>query len=272
MPHLESVRGACGLLSVAHARGAGPALVFVHGNSSNRAIWRPLLEHFEGHETLALDLRGHGASQWARPPAYSTADYATDIDAAVRQRVAGPFVLVGHSNGGLAALWYAAFHERAPMALVHLDIEPSVPPSQVEYFRVRAASVSRPVASLERLAAGMRQVDPLVPDDAMLRYVAELVRPDEDGWRLALDPQTYAAWTPADLWPVLPRVNCPVTVIRARQSLVMGGQAAVAMCAALPAGRLVELPDAGHLLPIGRPDAVAAELRRVLSELVGGGV
>jgi 2-(acetamidomethylene)succinate hydrolase len=267
MQHIDSIRGPAGLLSVAQTRGAGPALVFVHGNSSNRAIWGPVIARLPGRASLALDLRGHGGSQWARPPAYSTADYAADIAAAVTAAGLDEFVLVGHSNGGLAALWYAAFLAPRPIAVMHLDIEASVPASQVEYFRVRAASVSRPMPTPERLIAGLRQVDPLVPEDAMTRYAQALIREDADGWRLALDPQTYAAWAPADLWTVLPAIACPVTIVRAAESQVMGRAAAEAMRERLPNARLLEIPAAGHLLPIGQPEAVAGAIAALLDAL-----
>jgi pimeloyl-ACP methyl ester carboxylesterase len=49
--------------------GIEPVLLCVHGNSSHRGLWGPLLDHFPDHAALRLDLRGHGQSEWARPPA-----------------------------------------------------------------------------------------------------------------------------------------------------------------------------------------------------------
>jgi len=56
---------------------------------------------------LALDLRGHGDSQWAPNGNYAYEDFANDIDAIVRVLTKPP-VLVGGSLGGIASLIVAA--------------------------------------------------------------------------------------------------------------------------------------------------------------------
>ncbi|MET0403787.1 MAG: alpha/beta fold hydrolase, partial [Cystobacter sp.] len=70
--------------------GAGPrapTLLFAHGNSSHRGLWRPvarrLLRELDVRVVL-MDMRGHGDSGYAEPPAYNPADHATDIDRVVR--------------------------------------------------------------------------------------------------------------------------------------------------------------------------------------------
>ena len=56
----------------------------------------------------SLDLRGHGDSDWADPPAYAFEDYASDVAAVVEKLDLRDFVLVGHSMGGMVSLVYAA--------------------------------------------------------------------------------------------------------------------------------------------------------------------
>jgi pimeloyl-ACP methyl ester carboxylesterase len=46
--------------------GVGPVLLCVHGNSSHRGLWGPLLSNLPDYAALRLDLRGHGQSEWAR--------------------------------------------------------------------------------------------------------------------------------------------------------------------------------------------------------------
>jgi pimeloyl-ACP methyl ester carboxylesterase len=45
-------------------RGAGPALVLVHGHPFDRSMWRPQLERFSrlGWRVIAPELRGYGES------------------------------------------------------------------------------------------------------------------------------------------------------------------------------------------------------------------
>lgn len=91
-----------------HRAGGPPAIVLVHGNSSSRALWRPLMDRLSDCELLAIDLRGHGDSEWISPPNYSTAGYAYDVAHAVREITSPEFILVGHSNGALASARFAS--------------------------------------------------------------------------------------------------------------------------------------------------------------------
>jgi pimeloyl-ACP methyl ester carboxylesterase len=66
-------------LAFARSAGSGPAVVFVHGNSSSSGTWRQLLAGPFGqrHRCLAIDLPGHGRSAPASDhAAYSLPGYA----------------------------------------------------------------------------------------------------------------------------------------------------------------------------------------------------
>ncbi|MGH7918135.1 MAG: alpha/beta fold hydrolase, partial [Candidatus Binataceae bacterium] len=57
-------------------------VVLLHGNSANAWWWEPLAALADQDELrlVALDLRGHGDSEWVRPPAYKPVDYAADLE------------------------------------------------------------------------------------------------------------------------------------------------------------------------------------------------
>ncbi len=250
--------GGAGEIAIHTAQGVGPAIVLVHGNSSDSSVWRSVVEHFRGLRIVAIDLRGHGRSDWARPPAYATADYADDISAVIHALDLRDFILVGHSNGALAALAYAAFREPKPRRLVYIDIAPSVPEYQVTYFRQRASAVARPYASLDKLVAGMAIVDPTVPVATFTDYVAGLVTPIEAGMKLSFDPETYGSWQPANLWDALAGLACPLTVMRGSESQVLNEADAVRMRHIRSDARFVVVNGAGHFLMLTVPEQVAA--------------
>ncbi len=243
--------------------GPGPLLLCVHGNSGGRGLWGPLLERLP-NAAVAIDLRGHGESDWARPPAYSDADYASDIRAVVEALGLREFVLVGHSNGGRASIHYAARHEPKPKGLVHMDVDPEIPGWQVDYFCQRSRAVARTFASPEDVFKGMREVDPTVPRDILLRFIGSIVRKTPEGWRFKFDPETYGAWAPGDLWPEVARVGCPMLVLRAERTVVMSRAAAERMAREAPRAVLREVGGAGHMLVLGRPDAVAGAIQEFL--------
>src|SRR5215475_2171680 len=247
--------------------GVKPALLCVHGNSSHRGLWRQLLDHLPEYGALRLDLRGHGQSEWARPPAYSTADYADDIRAAAETLGDKEFVLVSHSNGSLASLYFAAHLEPKPKALVYMDVNPRVLDEQVEYFRRRASAVARAFPSLNDVLKGMRQVDDTVPDESFLSFVEAGMRKSDEGFRFALDPETYGSWQPADMWEAVGKIACPMLILRAEHSLVMAPSAAESMMQKAPNARFKEIGGAGHFLMLGKPAEVANEIRGFLEEI-----
>lgn len=247
--------------------GVGPVLLCVHGNSSHRGLWRPLLDRLPDYAALRLDLRGHGESEWARPPAYSTADYADDIRAAAETLDGREFVLISHSNGSLASLYFATHLEPKPRALVYMDVNPRVLDEQVEYFRQRASAVARVFPSLSDVLKGMRQVDSDVPDETFLPFIEAGMRKSAEGFRFALDPETYGSWQPADMWEAVEKVPCPMLILRAEHSVVMSRSTAELMTQKAPNARLKEIGGAGHFLMLGNPAEVVGEIRGFLEEM-----
>ncbi len=89
------------------SEGSGPAVIFVHGNSSSARTWRPLLDGPFGRRfrCLALDLPGHGRSGWATDPEiYSLPGYAAVLAGLASALGAADAVVVGWSLGGHIAL------------------------------------------------------------------------------------------------------------------------------------------------------------------------
>ena len=87
-------------------RGAGPALVLIHGIGARRGAWDPVVERLAGErETIAIDLPGFGES----PPLPLDGDLSIDryVDA-VERFLAGAGLdrphVAGNSMGGGIAL------------------------------------------------------------------------------------------------------------------------------------------------------------------------
>jgi pimeloyl-ACP methyl ester carboxylesterase len=108
------------------SHGSGPPLVLLHGVSLSAAAWAPLLPALSGWRVLAVDLPGHGLSD---PDSYRSGhvrrrarELIDDIfDALGLDEVS----VVGHSLGGMLALWYAAAGTKRISGLVAIG-EPAV--------------------------------------------------------------------------------------------------------------------------------------------------
>jgi pimeloyl-ACP methyl ester carboxylesterase len=86
-----------------------PPLVLLHGMTFNRTTWRPLIDRLErldpGRQVLNIDLPGHGESP--AQASYPTAAVPGQLHRVIEDAGLTAPVLVGHSAGALAAVWYA---------------------------------------------------------------------------------------------------------------------------------------------------------------------
>lgn len=266
------VEGGRARLAYEERAGAPPALLCVHGNSSHRGIWRPLLAELAGWAAVAMDLRGHGDSGWVDPPDYGTETYAADIGLVAAALGLGgegrPYALLAHSAGALASIAFVARTERPPRALVLFDAEALVPRWQVEYFRERAAAQGRVFASPEQVARGFQNIYPSTPFERLLPFAEEGMLPAEGGWRQKLDPATFATWEPGDLRPLLARIPCPTLVVRGGDSPVMSPAGFAALVAGIPGASGVEIPGTSHMLLLERPAEIAVAVRQLLLQIV----
>src|SRR5581483_11808748 len=113
---------------------AGPAdgrpVLLLHGGGQTRFAWGGTQAELaeRGYRAIAVDLRGHGDSDWAPDGDYSPGRIAGDLLELV-EWTGGQPALVGASLGGLAALIAAGEHPEAPIsALVLVDVTPRVNP------------------------------------------------------------------------------------------------------------------------------------------------
>lgn len=100
--------------------GNGGVIVLLHGMAGSLRYWDNFSPYIsKGHRLIAIDLLGFGHSPMPKNVTY---DYPTHMES-IRQTldhigITEPFILVGHSMGGLIALRYAAEHPAAVSRLV----------------------------------------------------------------------------------------------------------------------------------------------------------
>ena len=91
------------------SHGSGEPLLLLHGVSSMAAAWAPLFAELRGFRLLAIDLPGHGLSDPFRYRRGRVREHSHRlIDDVVDALGLDDVPMVGHSLGGMFALWHAA--------------------------------------------------------------------------------------------------------------------------------------------------------------------
>lgn len=94
-------------------------LVFVHGWAQSSHAWGDELlgRMAAAHRVIAVDMRGHGASEVAGAESYRAEDFATDLRSVLdAEGVEHDAVLIGWSYGGLAICDYLSVHGTAAVS------------------------------------------------------------------------------------------------------------------------------------------------------------
>ena len=246
--------------------GAGsPEVVLLHGGAQNAHTWDTVALALD-RSLVAVDLPGHGRSDWRDDHDYSPPRLAEDVEVAVRALAPDAALLVGMSLGGLTALCLTARAPDLVRRLAVVDVTPGTDRAKAEPI---IAFVSGPErfesfdALLERTVAH----NPTRSVSSLRRGVLHNATEDPDGsWRWRWDPQHLGRSTVdfRDLWAAVDEVRVPFLLVRGGTSGVVGDEDVAEVRRRVPSVRVEVVEGAGHSIQGDRP----VELARLLSEFV----
>jgi pimeloyl-ACP methyl ester carboxylesterase len=280
--------------------GDGPCVHLAHANGFPPGTYRPFADalatcratgttHAQGYHVIALparplwpDSRPESAPSWH----VLADDLIQGFDALGLRGIIG----VGHSMGGVCTMWAAIRRPDLFRAVVLID--PVILPPNV----LRAASLMRWVvlSSRQPLVQGAlrrrrtwtnRQAcydrfrtKPFFanwPDQSLWAYVEAGTRPTRDGEvELVYPPEWEAhifATAPTDVWDSVPQLDVPALIIRGENTDTFRPESQSRMERLLPQARYHVMPDAGHLVPMERPDETAKVVRGFLAGFTSPG-
>ena len=258
--------------------GAGAPLVLVHAAGLHGMVFGPLARHLGARfHSVAPDLRGHGDTPVPHGSEVDFYGMAADVLAAVDDLGLERPYGFGHSTGGTALLLaelirpgtFAALYCYEPILLA---ADPPLGRDPDNWLaaqtRMRRATFPSREDALRHLQS--RPILNTLDPEALQAYVDHGLKDAEGGGvELKCRPEdeatVYETATAHDAWGRLPEIACPVTVASGSESEVCPPPRALAFARRLAHGRLVELPDLGHLAPVERPREVAASVLRRLT-------
>jgi pimeloyl-ACP methyl ester carboxylesterase len=106
---------------------AAPDVIFLHGLGDNAGVWGAVIENLRRSRidisVLALDLAGHGQSEWLAPENYTIPEIARIVYEAIHCFfVSDPPLLIGHSLGARVALELTTSAHLSPASLILVDM------------------------------------------------------------------------------------------------------------------------------------------------------
>jgi pimeloyl-ACP methyl ester carboxylesterase len=241
-------------------------LVLIHGGLDHARSWDWVAAALrDDYHVYALDLRGHGDSQWATGAIYSVAEHVLDLAALADVIGARPLTIIGHSLGGVITLTYAGTFPEAVSKVV--AIEGWGPPAThhtqknpfpdrlrrwVEAIREVERRTPRTYSTLEAAVARMREANPHLTEEMARHLTLHGSNRNPDGsyvWKFdpfvrGWPPYGFNAAQAAELYSC---INCPVLLFRGMESWASDPEKE-GRTETLKDYRLVNVPNAGHWL------------------------
>jgi len=242
---------------------------------------------------LAPDWRGFGRSEWCSN-GYWFADYVADLDAVVDHFSPDEQVrLVGHSLGGNVVMLYAGVRPQRVSALVSLEgfgipsESTEVAPDKFSRWldALKGTPAFRPYRDLDAVADQLLKNNPRLSRDKARFLASHWASLAADGSAcLNSDPRHKlpfpTVYRMEEVLTIWKRIAAPVLWVAATESFIpkwLGshpeGEGATdslasvrARLASVPRGRLATIAQAGHMLHLDRPDAVAEAIEPFLAQ------
>ncbi|HEY3654213.1 MAG TPA: alpha/beta hydrolase [Steroidobacteraceae bacterium] len=255
----------------------GQPIILLHGGGQTRHSWgRAALElAARGYYVAALDLRGHGDSDWAPDANYSIDAQVGDVHAVIGQ-LPRPPVLIGASMGGLISLAAAGeAREQSVRALVLVDVTPKVDPDG--RARIIGFMRDRPdgFTSVEEAADAIAAYLPHRPRPKDLSGLHRNLRLRADGrWYWHWDPRFFATFEPdheaaVERYTAAARnVGVPTLLVRGSKSELVTPDNVKHFREAIPHAEYADVTDAAHMIAGDRNDAFNAVVLEFLGRRV----
>jgi non-heme chloroperoxidase len=267
-----SLEGAGVRLHYSRWHGGGAPILVLHGGGQTRHAWEESCEHLgeRGYDVTALDLRGHGQSDWAPDQAYALMDFGADVVEVLPQLGWERAALLGFSLGGLISLHLTARRPELCAALVLVDVAPRLETEgvrRIRDFMTRHESFG----SLDEVVAALREYNPNRPPDSIKpESLMRNLRTRRDGrleWHydkyfrtpaptpVAQYRSRIGGLTHEELLDDARRVACPTLVVRGAMSDVLSDEGVKELLGAIPHAESATVERAGHQVAGDRNDA-----------------
>ncbi|WP_406289183.1 alpha/beta fold hydrolase [Embleya sp. NBC_00896] len=249
--------------------GRGESVLLIMGSGAAGRVWTlhqtPALNQ-AGYETVTFDNRGIAPSD-APAGKYSLEDMVADTTGLIEALDLGPCRIVGLSLGALIAQEIAAHHPhmvRSAVLIASRARSDAIRRAQTEADRAMQESAGSSPPAYRALNTAIQMLSPttLNDDDAAAMWL-EILELSGD-----VDTADGQAWVDlaGDRRAELRKIVAPCRVVSFADDLIAPPHLAAELAECIPNCDLVEIPAAGHLGHLERPEEVNSAIIEFLDK------
>jgi len=213
---------------------SSPPLLLIHGNRDHARTWDQVaVQLMREYCVYAVDLRGHGDSQWAVGGQYSLPEFVLDVAMLGRELNRNPLTVIGHSLGGAVALEYTGVFPQFVKKVVAVEgLGPPVREHVAAPSRMRSwigqmqefdTRKPRRYTSLDDATKRMMEENPHLTAEMARHLTLHGMRKNDDGtssWKFdnyvrLHSPYEFNIAEARELWN---QIRCPTLLIRGSES------------------------------------------------------
>jgi pimeloyl-ACP methyl ester carboxylesterase len=246
-------------------------LILLHGNSANAWWWQWVAAELpKDLRLLALDQRGHGDSEWVKPPAYKPHDYAEDVARLIREVVPDQKpIVVGHSMGGVVTLAFASRYPALLRSAIVIDTAVASTRGRDRFLRRLKALPTVVYPDLDTAKSRFRLMpnEGGIPAERLLTIAERSLEPTNDGYTLKFDRESFFGGDGIPVMETIRGLRVPTLLVRAQMSRIMTQESSEAAAASNPNVKLVVIQHAHHHVILEKPREVAAVIEEFIATL-----
>ena len=248
-----------------------PPMLCLHGGAANAHWYDFVAKGFTpDYHMRAVDLRGHGDSDWDESGDYTYRRQAQDVHELAEKLALEDFILIGHSMGGMISSVYAATYPGRARAVVVVDSNLVMTHERIANYNVVGNREAREYATQEEFIANYR----VRPSGSMaapeiLRHIAHHSgrRFDDGRWRHKVDRKVYVSREMVDGFGQWDHIKIPALLIKAEHGARVTPQVIAELQSRAPQLQVATVPGADHHVTLDNPAGFIRVVREFLAKL-----
>ena len=234
--------------------GEGQPMIILHGIFGTSDNWQTFGKKLadDGYQVFLVDQRNHGNSPHSDDFSYSV--LANDIRDFIQQHQLENPVILGHSMGGKAALFFAVTYPELYDKIIVVDIAPKAYPNRHDTIMKAFSAVD--TTHLQSRNEAEEQMKPYVADVGIRQFLLKNLKRTDDGfaWKLNLPVIQKNMDKVMEGLAADKTTGKPILFVRGENSDYILDDDERAINKQFPNARIITIPHAGHWVHAEQPE------------------